>query len=359
MTLRMQGLLLRFLETGELQKVGADAAGGRVNVRVVAATNRDLRELIGLGTVPRGPVLPPERHPPRRAAAARTEGRHPGDDLALAEIVLDPRRLHRALDRRRRAGGAQRAPLAGQRARARERHRAARRHLPQGRSDARRFCRTRSAAATRARSGRAANGAARLPTISTSASSEDRNRSDRRLSALHAARNHAIECPSDPGRQAGLQEARAIHKDRRATVQPGIARLQEVPQLSCGSIECQLPSANTAKRHAQQASSKTHTFAIASSPLRWLWPANASLAPRTANRARRDRKTAALADAAARAATVTPAANYIIGPDDVLSVVFWRDKRHVRRRRRAAGREDLAAADERRAGRRPDAEPAP
>ena len=49
MTLRMQGLLLRFLETGELQKVGSDASGGRVNVRVVAATNRDLRELIGLG----------------------------------------------------------------------------------------------------------------------------------------------------------------------------------------------------------------------------------------------------------------------------------------------------------------------
>jgi len=49
MTLRMQGLLLRFLETGELQKVGSDASGGRVNVRIVAATNRDLRELIGLG----------------------------------------------------------------------------------------------------------------------------------------------------------------------------------------------------------------------------------------------------------------------------------------------------------------------
>ncbi|PYQ75399.1 MAG: hypothetical protein DMG01_18805 [Acidobacteria bacterium] len=49
MTLRMQGLLLRFLETGELQKVGSDASVGRVNVRVVAATNRDLRELIGLG----------------------------------------------------------------------------------------------------------------------------------------------------------------------------------------------------------------------------------------------------------------------------------------------------------------------
>ena len=49
MTLPMLGLLLRFLETGELQKVGSDAAAGRVNVRVVAATNRDLRELIGQG----------------------------------------------------------------------------------------------------------------------------------------------------------------------------------------------------------------------------------------------------------------------------------------------------------------------
>src|SRR5690606_4588786 len=50
MTLRMQGLLLRFLETGELQKVGADRVVGRVNVRVIAATNRNLREMIGQGT---------------------------------------------------------------------------------------------------------------------------------------------------------------------------------------------------------------------------------------------------------------------------------------------------------------------
>src|ERR1044071_5739388 len=48
-TLRMQGLLLRFLETGELQKVGADHVTRRVNVRVVAATNRNLRDMIGQG----------------------------------------------------------------------------------------------------------------------------------------------------------------------------------------------------------------------------------------------------------------------------------------------------------------------
>src|SRR3977135_601532 len=45
MTLRMQGLLLRFLETGELQKVGADGGGRLVNVRIIAATNRNLRDL--------------------------------------------------------------------------------------------------------------------------------------------------------------------------------------------------------------------------------------------------------------------------------------------------------------------------
>ena len=50
MTLRMQGLLLRFMETGELQKVGADRANGRVNVRVIAATNRNLRDMIADGT---------------------------------------------------------------------------------------------------------------------------------------------------------------------------------------------------------------------------------------------------------------------------------------------------------------------
>jgi two-component system NtrC family response regulator len=49
MTQRMQGLLLRFLETGDLQKVGAHRSDGRVDVRVIAATNRNLRDLIAQG----------------------------------------------------------------------------------------------------------------------------------------------------------------------------------------------------------------------------------------------------------------------------------------------------------------------
>jgi DNA-binding NtrC family response regulator len=49
MTLRMQGLLLRFLETGEIQKVGAERIAAATNVRVIAATNRNLRDLITQG----------------------------------------------------------------------------------------------------------------------------------------------------------------------------------------------------------------------------------------------------------------------------------------------------------------------
>ena len=49
MTLRMQGLLLRFLETGEIQKVGAERPAIVTNVRVITATNRNLRDLIAQG----------------------------------------------------------------------------------------------------------------------------------------------------------------------------------------------------------------------------------------------------------------------------------------------------------------------
>ena len=49
MSLRMQALLLRFLENGEIQAVGSDASSNRVDVRVVAATNRNLAELVSSG----------------------------------------------------------------------------------------------------------------------------------------------------------------------------------------------------------------------------------------------------------------------------------------------------------------------
>jgi len=44
MSLRMQSMLLRFLETGEIQRIGAEGQHARVDVRIIAATNRDLFE---------------------------------------------------------------------------------------------------------------------------------------------------------------------------------------------------------------------------------------------------------------------------------------------------------------------------
>jgi DNA-binding NtrC family response regulator len=44
MSLRMQAMLLRFFETGEIQRVGADRGGSKVDVRVITATHRQLTE---------------------------------------------------------------------------------------------------------------------------------------------------------------------------------------------------------------------------------------------------------------------------------------------------------------------------
>jgi transcriptional regulator with PAS, ATPase and Fis domain len=49
MSLRMQALLLRFLENGEIQPVGSDSVNGRVDVRVITATNRNLPEMVAAG----------------------------------------------------------------------------------------------------------------------------------------------------------------------------------------------------------------------------------------------------------------------------------------------------------------------
>lgn len=50
MSLRMQALLLRFLETGELQTVGGTTTHASVDVRVITATNRDLAEAVSART---------------------------------------------------------------------------------------------------------------------------------------------------------------------------------------------------------------------------------------------------------------------------------------------------------------------
>jgi DNA-binding NtrC family response regulator len=48
-TPRMQSLLLRFLETGEIQRVGSTVRDAQVDVRVIAATNRNLQEAVSAG----------------------------------------------------------------------------------------------------------------------------------------------------------------------------------------------------------------------------------------------------------------------------------------------------------------------
>lgn len=49
MNLRMQAVILRFAETGEIQPIGTETAAGRVDVRLIAATNRNLRAQIAAG----------------------------------------------------------------------------------------------------------------------------------------------------------------------------------------------------------------------------------------------------------------------------------------------------------------------
>jgi transcriptional regulator with GAF, ATPase, and Fis domain len=49
MSPRMQAVLLRFLESGEIQRLGADRPHTRVNVRLITATNRDLQSQIAAG----------------------------------------------------------------------------------------------------------------------------------------------------------------------------------------------------------------------------------------------------------------------------------------------------------------------
>jgi DNA-binding NtrC family response regulator len=46
---RMQGLLLRFLQFGELQRIGESGSARHVDVRIVATTHRNLLERVGAG----------------------------------------------------------------------------------------------------------------------------------------------------------------------------------------------------------------------------------------------------------------------------------------------------------------------
>ena len=86
MTPGLQAKLLRFLEEKTFKRVGG-LADIRVDVRVIAATNRNLEDEVAGGQVPRGPVLPAAGDAGRAAAAARAARRHPAAGQRTTSIA--------------------------------------------------------------------------------------------------------------------------------------------------------------------------------------------------------------------------------------------------------------------------------
>ena len=68
--LSAQAKLLRVLQEGTFEPLGTNTTM-KVDVRVVSATHRNLKKRIAEGTVPRGSLLPDQRHRDPTAAAAR------------------------------------------------------------------------------------------------------------------------------------------------------------------------------------------------------------------------------------------------------------------------------------------------
>ena len=70
----LQSKLLRFIQTGTLQKVGSNKPE-TVDIRFVCATNKNPLDEVKAGRVPRGPLLPASCCADPVAAASRTGGR--------------------------------------------------------------------------------------------------------------------------------------------------------------------------------------------------------------------------------------------------------------------------------------------
>ena len=124
--LETQAKLLRVIQERDFMRLGGMETI-KVDVRIIAATNVDLRQMMEEGQVPRGSVLPAARHLDSAAAAARSEGRHPAARPAFPAQVRRREPQGRPRAHARRARSADRVRLAGQRPRAGERHRARRR----------------------------------------------------------------------------------------------------------------------------------------------------------------------------------------------------------------------------------------
>ena len=129
MSPKTQAKVLRVLQEGEVERLGS-ARTIKVDVRVIAATNKDLEEEIDEGHVPRGPVLPPQRHPDSRAAAARAAARTSRRWCGTSSTLFSAREQLPAASAFTPAahGGAAAAALARQHPRAAQHRRAADHH---------------------------------------------------------------------------------------------------------------------------------------------------------------------------------------------------------------------------------------